>query len=149
MFTGIVEELGRVAAVEHRGENARIIINASVVTQGTNNGDSIAVNGVGLTALDVGADSFAADVSHETLIRSTIGSLKTGVAVNLERAVNTATRLGGHIVQGHVDGRGELVSVEDLGESWIVRFSYPAELGRYLVIKGSIAVEGISLTIAG
>ena len=148
MFTGIVEELGRVAAVEHRGENARIIINASVVTQGTNSGDSIAVNGVCLTALEVGADSFAADVSHETLIRSTIGSLKTGVAVNLERAVTPATRLGGHIVQGHVDGRGELVSVEDLGESWIVRFSYPAELGRYLVIKGSIAVEGISLTIA-
>jgi len=93
-------------------------------------------------------DSFGADVSHETLVRSTIGTLKTGVPVNLERAVTPATRLGGHIVQGHVDGRGEFVSVEDLGESWTLRFLYPDELARYLVFKGSIAVEGISLTVA-
>ena len=148
MFTGIIEELGKVRTVETRGENARIVIDATTVTQGTNNGDSIAVNGVCLTALDVHADSFAADVSHETLVRSTIGSLRTGVAVNLERAVTPTTRLGGHIVQGHVDGRGQFVSVEDLGESWTLRFQYPQELGRYLVFKGSIAVEGISLTIA-
>ena len=148
MFTGIIEELGKVRAVETRGENARIVIDATAVTQGTNNGDSIAVNGVCLTALDVHADSFAADVSRETLVRSTLGSLVPGTAVNLERAVTPATRLGGHIVQGHVDGRGEFVSVEDLGESWTLRFSYPRELGRYLVFKGSIAAEGISLTIA-
>jgi len=149
MFTGIVEELGKVRAVEKRGENAHIVIEARLVTEGTNNGDSIAVNGVCLTALDVQADSFAADVSHETLIRSTIGILETGNVVNLERSVTPATRLGGHIVQGHVDARGEFLSVEDLGESWTVRIGYPPELGRHLVFKGSIAVEGISLTIAG
>ena len=148
MFTGIIEELGKVRTVEKRGENARIVIEAHLVTDGTNNGDSIAVNGVCLTALDVQADSFAADVSHETLIRSTIGILEPDSAVNLERSVTPATRLGGHIVQGHVDARGEFLSVEDLGESWTVRIGYPPELGRYLVFKGSIAVEGISLTIA-
>jgi riboflavin synthase len=115
MFTGIIEELGKIRTVEKRGENARIVIEAHLVTDGTNNGDSIAVNGVCLTALDVQADSFAADVSHETLIRSTIGSLELGRAVNLERSVTPATRLGGHIVQGHVDARGDFLSVEDLG----------------------------------
>jgi riboflavin synthase len=149
MFTGIVEELGKVRAVEKRGENARIVIEAHLVTEGTNNGESIAVNGVCLTALDVQPDSFAADVSHETLIRSTIGILEAGNGVNLERSVTPATRLGGHIVQGHVDARGEFLSVEDLGESWTVRIGYPPELVRHLVFKGSIAVEGISLTIAG
>ncbi len=148
MFTGIVEELGRVRHVEAHGENARVIIEARVVTEGTKNGDSIAVNGVCLTALDIQPDSFAADVSQETLLRSTIGALKPGAPVNLERAVTPNTRLGGHIVQGHVDARGEFVNVEDLGESWTVRFVYPKEIGRYLVFKGSIAVEGISLTIA-
>ena len=148
MFTGIIEELGKVRAVERRGENARIVIEAHLVTEGTKNGDSIAVNGVCLTALDVQPDSFAADVSHETLIRSTIGSLEPGRAVNLERSVTPATRLGGHIVQGHVDARGDFLSVEDLGESWTIRIAYPAEMRQYLVFKGSIAVEGISLTIA-
>jgi riboflavin synthase len=149
MFTGIIEELGRVHSIEERGENARIVISARVVTEGTNHGDSIAVNGVCLTALDIRPDSFAADVSRETLQRSTLGSLKPGVPVNLERAVTPATRLGGHIVQGHVDGRGQFAGVEDHGESWTVRIAYPQELGRYLVFKGSVAVEGISLTIAG
>ena len=149
MFTGIIEELGSVRSIEERGENARIVIAARVVTDGTNHGDSIAVNGVCLTALDIHPDSFAADVSRETLQRSTLGSLKPGVPVNLERAVTPATRLGGHIVQGHVDGRGQFVGVEDHGESWTIRIAYPKELGRYLVFKGSVAVEGISLTIAG
>lgn len=149
MFTGIIEELGRVRSVDARGENARIVISASIVTEGTNHGDSISVNGVCLTALDISPDSFAADVSMETLARSTLGSLKPGAPVNLERAVTPATRLGGHIVQGHVDARGQLAGVEDHGESWTVRFNYPKEIGRYLVFKGSIAVEGISLTIAG
>lgn len=148
MFTGIIEELGRVRVVEQRGENARIVIEARLVTNGSSDGDSIAVNGVCLTALDVQPDSFAADVSHETLVRSTLGGLKPGVPVNLERAVTPATRLGGHIVQGHVDARGEFVSVEDLGESWTVRIAYPEEIRRYLVFKGSVSVEGISLTIA-
>lgn len=149
MFTGIIEELGKVRSVEERGENARIVIEASVVVQGTHQGDSIAVNGVCLTALDITTDSFAADISKETLRRSTLGALKPGTGVNLERSVTAEARLGGHIVQGHVDGRGELLGIEDHGESWTVRFGYPAEIARYLVFKGSIAVEGISLTIAG
>jgi riboflavin synthase len=148
MFTGIIEELGSVRSIEERGENARIVIAAKIVTEGTNHGDSIAVNGVCLTALDIHNDSFAADVSRETLLRSTLGNLKPGTPVNLERAVTPATRLGGHMVQGHVDARGQFVSVEDHGESWTVRFAYPTEIARYLVFKGSVAVEGISLTIA-
>jgi riboflavin synthase len=148
MFTGIIEELGSVRSIEERGENARIVIAAKIVTEGTNHGDSIAVNGVCQTALDIHNDSFAADVSRETLLRSTLGNLKPGTPVNLERAVTPATRLGGHMVQGHVDARGQFVSVEDHGESWTVRFAYPPEIARYLVFKGSVAVEGISLTIA-
>src|SRR5688572_19539519 len=148
MFTGIIEELGFVRSIAMRGENARIVIGASVVTKGTNRGDSIAVNGVCLTALDIQRDSFAADVSRETLSRSTLGNLKTGTPVNLERAVTPATRLGGHIVQGHVDARGTFVGVEDHGESWTVRISFPEDIGRYLIVKGSVAVAGISLTIA-
>ena len=148
MFTGIIEELGSVQSIEQRGENARIVIAAHVVTDGTNHGDSISVNGVCLTALDITRDSFAADVSKETLQRSTLGRLQAGAPVNLERAVTPATRLGGHIVQGHVDARGKFLSVEDHGESWTARIAYPNEIGRYLVFKGSVAVEGISLTIA-
>src|SRR5438105_11237687 len=149
MFTGIIEELGHVREVEKRGEDARIMIAASTVTEGSADGDSIAVNGVCLTALDVKPDSFAADVSKETLLRSTLGNLKPGSAVNLERAVTPTTRLGGHIVQGHVDARGKFLGVENHGESWTVRIAYPKEIARYLVFKGSVAVEGISLTIAG
>lgn len=148
MFTGIIEELGSVRSIEERGENARIVIAANVVTEGTNHGDSIAVNGVCLTALDIHDGTFAADVSSETLLRSTLGSLKPGTPVNLERAVTPATRLGGHMVQGHVDARGQFVSVEDHGESWTLRIAFPPEIARYLVFKGSVAVEGISLTIA-
>lgn len=148
MFTGIIEELGKVRNVEARGENARIVIEAHTVTQDTKHGDSIAVNGVCLTALDVLPDSFAADVSRETLLRSTLGRLKPGGPVNLERAVTPATRLGGHIVQGHVDARGTFVSATDHGGSWTVCIAYPREIARYLVFKGSVAVEGISLTIA-
>ena len=148
MFTGIIEELGRVRAVEKRGEDARIIIEAQLVTEDIHEGDSIAVNGVCLTALDVQRDSFAADVSRETLNRSTLGRLQTGSPVNLERSVTPATRLGGHLVQGHVDARGEFLGAEAHGGSWTVRIGYPPEIARYLVFKGSVAVEGISLTIA-
>ncbi len=148
MFTGIIEELGRVRSIEQRNENARIVIEARLVLTDTKHGDSISVNGVCLTALDLHPDSFAADVSKETLDRSTLGSLKPGAPVNLERPVTLSTRLGGHIVQGHVDARGSLLSVEDHGESWTFRFAYPAEIARFLVHKGSVAVEGISLTIA-
>lgn len=148
MFTGIIEELGKVRDLEQRGENARLVIEAHIVTEDTKHGDSIAVNGVCLTALEIQTDSFAADVSEETLARSTLGSLRPGTPVNLERAVTPATRLGGHIVQGHVDARGRFAGVEDHGESWTVRVAFPKEIARYLVFKGSVTVEGISLTIA-
>jgi riboflavin synthase len=148
MFTGIIEELGRVRRIERRGDGARVVIEARTVTEGSREGDSIAVNGVCLTALDLRPDSFSADASRETLDRATLGKLRPGSAVNLERAVTPATRLGGHIVQGHVDGRGRFLSVARHTGSWTVRIGYPRELIRYLVVKGSVAVEGISLTIA-
>ena len=148
MFTGIIEELGRVRWVEPRGEDARIVIEARTVTEDSKNGDSISVNGVCLTALDVTSDSFAADVSKETLFRSTLGRLQAGSPVNLERAVTPETRLGGHIVQGHVDATGKFIASENHGDSWTFRFAYPKEISRYLVFKGSVAVDGISLTIA-
>ena len=149
MFTGIIEELGRVRSLERRGEGVRMTVEARAVTGGTREGDSIAVNGVCLTALEVRADSFAADGSRETLQRSTLGHLRAGSVVNLERAVTPSTRLGGHIVQGHVDARGRFLSAEEHGGSWTVRVGFPPELARYLVLKGSVAVEGISLTVAG
>jgi riboflavin synthase len=148
MFTGIIEELGKVRSVEQLGDNSRVVIEASLVTEDIHEGDSIAVNGVCLTALDVQKDSFAADVSRETLNRSTLGRLQPGAPVNLERSVTPITRLGGHLVQGHVDARGKFLSAEDHGGSWTVRIAYPPEIARYLVFKGSVAVEGISLTIA-
>src|SRR6187200_3168084 len=128
MFTGIIEELGQVRAIEQRGEDAHIVIAARTVTEGSHEGDSIAVNGVCLTAIDLQPDSFAADVSKETLLRSTLGSLKPGSPVNLERAVTPATRLGGHIVQGHVDARGTLISAEPEGDFWTVRIGFQPEL---------------------
>src|ERR1043165_376450 len=140
MFTGIIEELGSGRSIEERGENARLIINAHLVTEGTNHGDSISVNGVCLTALDIESDSFAADVSRETLQRSTLGRLQPGAPVNLERAVTPATRLGGHIVQGHVDSRGQFAGVEDHGESWSGGVGSPNETGRHRVFKGPRAV---------
>ncbi|OLE51371.1 MAG: riboflavin synthase subunit alpha [Acidobacteria bacterium 13_1_20CM_3_53_8] len=149
MFTGIIEELGRIRSVERRGEGARLVIEARAVTSGTSEGDSIAVNGVCLTAIDVEKNSFAADGSRETLQRSTLGNLRAGSFVNLERAVTPSTRLGGHIVQGHVDARGRFLSATEHGGSWTVRIAYSSEIARYLVFKGSVAVEGISLTIAG
>lgn len=148
MFTGIIEELGRVLSIERRGEGARLRIAAHTVTADAREGDSIAVNGVCLTAIDVRRDSFAADGSRETLQRSTLGRLRAGSPVNLERAVTPATRLGGHIVQGHVDARGKYLHAEEHGGSWTVRIAYPRELARYLVFKGSVTVEGISLTVA-
>ncbi len=148
MFTGIIEELGRVAAIQSDDENARIVISAKKVVDGTNPGDSIAVNGVCLTALNIKPDSFEADVSGETLSRSTLGNLQVGTPVNLERALTPSTRIGGHIVQGHVDGRGKFVSASQSGDFWTVNISFPDELSPYFVFKGSVAIEGISLTIA-
>ena len=148
MFTGIIEELGTVRSLTANEGGARIVVSAATVTADANDGDSIAVNGVCLTARDITPDSFAADLSQETLDRSTLGNLQAGSRVNLERAVTPSTRLGGHIVQGHVDARGEFVSAIKHGDFWTVTIRYPAEISRYLVHKGSVAVEGISLTIA-
>lgn len=148
MFTGIIEELGKIQSLEKRGDGAKIRVSAKIVTKETNEGDSIAVNGVCLTALEIMENSFSADVSQETLNRSTLESLQIGSSVNLERAVTLSTRLGGHIVQGHVDARGNFSGATQNGDFWTVRISYPKEIGQYLVYKGSISVEGISLTIA-
>ncbi len=148
MFTGIIEELGTVESMVPTEGGAKMIVSASLVTSDSHEGDSIAVNGVCLTALDVKKDSFSADLSQETLDRSTLGNLMPGSRVNLERAVTPSTRLGGHIVQGHVDARGEFIAAEEHGDFWTVRIGYPKDIAQYLVYKGSISVEGISLTIA-
>jgi riboflavin synthase len=147
MFTGIVEELGEIAAIEPLEDAARMSILGKVVTADAGHGDSIAVNGVCLTVVDVRGEVFTADVMKETLDRSSLGALRPGSPVNLERAVRADQRLGGHIVQGHVDGTGVLLSREP-AEHWeVVRISLPDALNRYVVEKGSIAVDGVSLTV--
>ena len=146
MFTGIVEELGEVAGLEHRGDAARLTIRGS--TEGTSLGESIAVNGVCLTVTDIIDGTFTADVMGETLDRSGLGALATGAPVNLERSVRLADRLGGHLVQGHVDATATIVS-RTPGAHWDqVRISLPGKISRYVVEKGSIAVDGISLTVS-
>jgi riboflavin synthase len=148
VFTGIIEELGRIASLEKLEQGIRLNIACSTVVTDAKEGDSIAVNGVCLTALNVTANSFSADLSPETLDRSTLGSLRFGSSVNLERAVTPMTRLGGHIVQGHVDARGTFLEAIDEGDFWTVRIGFPPQVARYFVEKGSVSVEGISLTIA-
>ena len=144
MFTGIVEELGTVAAPA-----PRLRVACSLVLSDLTEGASISVNGVCLTALSISKDSFEADVAPETLRRSNLGDLRAGSRVNLERPVTPVTRLSGHIVQGHVDATGEIVSLEQIGEgNWWLKVCIPKDLDRYLVHKGSIAIDGISLTIA-
>lgn len=148
MFTGLIEELGTINAIEPLEAGLRLTVSASIVTTDVAHGDSIAVNGVCLTALDATPNSFAADVSPETLDKTTIGSLSVGSRVNLERAVTPSTRLGGHIVQGHVDTRGVFLGAENEGDFWTVTIGFPSDFARYLIFKGSVAVEGISLTVA-
>ncbi|WP_327011630.1 riboflavin synthase [Dactylosporangium sp. NBC_01737] len=147
MFTGIIEELGTVVAIDPLGDSARLSIRGATVTSDAAHGDSISVNGVCLTVVDNDGGVFTADVMGESLDRSTLGSLTAGSAVNLERAATMATRLGGHVVQGHVDGVGAVLSRE-AGDQWeTVMFSLPPQLARYVVEKGSITVDGISLTV--
>jgi riboflavin synthase len=149
MFTGIIEELGTVAALETRTAGARLTVRCRTVLDDAQEGASIAVNGVCLTALALTADSFSADLAPETLARTNLGDLGAGSRVNLERPVTPATRLSGHIVQGHVDATGELVSIAALGDgNWWLKVRVPNELDRYMVQKGSITMDGISLTIA-
>lgn len=149
MFTGIVEERGTVASVEPLTNAERIAIRGSVVLADVRPGDSIAVNGVCLTVVDIGPDSFTADVMQETLKRSSLGSAGVGSEVNLERAARLDSRLGGHLVQGHVDGTGEVLVIEPDPHWTLMRISLPAGLGRYVVEKGSITVDGVSLTVVG
>jgi riboflavin synthase len=149
MFTGIIEELGTVEAIEARAAGSRIKVRGKKVMSGLTEGSSIAVNGVCLTAIDPRGDAFHADLAPETLRRSNLGALIAGSRVNLERPLSPSGRLDGHIVQGHVDGVGEFLSLEDLGAgNWWLRIRVPGELDQYLVYKGSIAIDGISLTIA-
>lgn len=149
MFTGIIEEMGIVEAVETRPAGARLKVRCSTVVEDMAEGASIAVNGVCLTAVSPRPDSFSADLAPETLRRSNLGDLRAGSRVNLERPLSPTGRLSGHIVQGHVDGTGELVSLDALGgENWWLRVRVPADLDPFLVYKGSIAIDGISLTIA-
>jgi riboflavin synthase len=146
MFTGIVAELGEVAGIERHGDAARLTIRGS--TDGVSPGESIAVNGVCLTVTGILAGTFTADVMGETLDRSSLGALTPGAPVNLERSVRLADRLGGHLVQGHVDGTGTVISRSPAAHWDQVRISLPADLSRYVVHKGSIAVDGISLTVS-
>ena len=149
MFTGIIEEVGSVARVEPRSAGVRLDIACRTVLEDAFEGASISVNGLCLTAVNLAPHSFSADVSPEYLRRSTLGGLRAGSAVNLERPLSPSGRLGGHIVQGHVDGTGEVISLELLGDdNWWLRVRYPEALDRYLVEKGSVAIDGISLTIA-
>src|SRR5258707_2174688 len=148
VFTGIVEELGEVVALEEFQDAARLTVRGPLVTAGASAGDSIAINGVCLTVTDSSDGMFSADVMGETLSRSGLGSLAPGSAVNLERPLRLDGRLGGHIVQGHVDGTGEILERRP-GDNWdVVRISVPAQLARYVVEKGSIAVDGVSLTVS-
>ncbi|MDV6013252.1 riboflavin synthase [Haloechinothrix sp. LS1_15] len=145
MFTGIVEEIGEIVGIEHVPSAARLAVSAPLVTTDARHGDSIAVNGVCLTVVDVSGSQFTVDVVHETLQRSSLGKVHIGDRVNLERASAVGDRFGGHIVQGHVDGVGTFLS---RGPDGMTRFSLPPELNRYVVEKGSIAVDGVSLTVA-
>ncbi|MGD9484306.1 riboflavin synthase [Streptomyces sp. TRM70308] len=147
MFTGIVEELGEVTAIEDLGDSSRLTLRGPLVTKDAAHGDSIAVNGVCLTVVTAVDGEFTADVMAETLRRSSLGALTVGSRVNLERPMALGGRLGGHLVQGHVDGTGTLAA-RTPGEHWeVVRVTLPADLARYVVGKGSITVDGVSLTV--
>lgn len=148
MFTGLVEEIGVVDTLEQLEDAVRIAVRASKVTEDASPGDSIAVDGVCLTVVDNVAGVFTADVMRETLDRSRLGTYSEGSKVNLERALAAGQRMGGHIVQGHVDGVAEVVSRTPSKHWEVVRFTLPANLGRYVVEKGSITVNGTSLTVS-
>ncbi len=147
MFTGIIEELGRVAKIETHPDALRITIEGDVVTSDLKRGDSISVCGTCLTAVEITENSFTADVMQETLTLTSLNGIKVGDPVNLERAMTAATRFGGHVVQGHVDGLGEIIS-RTPSDNWEwVRVQVPAELMKYVVLKGSITIDGVSLTV--
>jgi len=150
MFTGIIEEVGRVARIEQRGENRRITITARNAPNELKTGDSVAVSGVCLTALDIKPGSFCADLAPETWVRTSFSRIREGALVNLELPMKADGRFGGHIVQGHVDGVGKLVALERIAgsENFWLRVELPPDIEKYTVHKGSICIEGISLTVA-
>ena len=148
MFTGIVEGTGTIESRKPRAVGASVSISSGSMLDGLRQGDSVAVNGVCLTITEVAAGMFRCDLSPETILRTTLGSLKEGTLVNLERPLSVGARLGGHFVQGHVDGVGRLRSSTPGGDGAELVFEYPPEIGRYLARKGSVAVDGISLTIS-
>src|SRR6476659_2735425 len=150
MFTGIIEEVGRVTAIEVHGEKRRLTVNCSKVLPELKQGDSISVSGVCLTAVDLAKDSFTADLAQETWKRTSFSRLKEGAVVNLELPMRANGKFDGHIVQGHVDGTGTLVSLAPVtgGNDFLLTIRVPSELTRYIVAKGSLAIEGISLTVA-
>ena len=150
MFTGIVEEVGCVTKIEQRGENRRITITAEKVPTELGTGDSVAVSGVCLTALDIKPGSFSADLAPETWVRTSFSRIHEGALVNLELPMQADGRFGGHIVQGHVDGVGKLISIDRIADSenWWLHIELPDEVEKYTVYKGSISIEGISLTVA-
>lgn len=149
MFTGLIEHVGTIESVERREGGARIRVHAGPLAKGLAKSGSIAVNGCCLTAVDILGQSFAADLSGETLRRTSLGELKTGTRVNLERPLTAAKELGGHFVQGHVDGVGRAARLEAEGANWWFGVEVPADLARYIAMKGSVALDGISLTVAG
>ncbi|HEX7994415.1 MAG TPA: riboflavin synthase [Streptosporangiaceae bacterium] len=149
MFTGIIEELGKAAGLDLLADSARLTIYAPLVADGVRPGSSIAVNGVCLTVTSAESDQFTADVMGETLARSTLGGLAAGAPVNLERAAPVGGRLDGHIVQGHVDGTGVITRSMPADRWHVLRISIPAGLSRYVAEKGSVAVDGVSLTVSG
>jgi riboflavin synthase len=150
MFTGIIEEVGKVAKIEQRGENRRISIHAENTPRELKTGDSISVSGVCLTALDIKANSFCADLAPETWARTSFSHIRKNALVNLELPMKANGRFGGHVVQGHVDGVGKLLSLGRIADSenWWLNIELPAEVEKYTVYKGSISIEGISLTVA-
>jgi len=148
MFTGIIEAVGKVANIEHGGEAIRLTVASSKIAEDVALGDSVSINGVCLTVTDIHAPRITFDAVYETMRKTTLGDLGVGDAVNLERAVPVGGRLGGHVVQGHVDGTGRIASIRPIGNSWFVYIDTTPELMRYIVTKGSVAVNGISLTVA-
>lgn len=147
MFTGIIEELGTVASVDVLPDSIRLAIKGKLVRQDLSQGESISVNGVCLTAAEITSDGFIADVMLETLNRSSLSGISEGESVNLERAMSGAGRFGGHVVQGHVDGVAEIISREPSANWEVVKVKIPAELSKYVVHKGSITFDGVSLTV--
>ena len=150
MFTGIIEEVGRVAGIVNRAGKRRLTVSASQVTGELKTGDSIAVSGVCLTAVEITPKTFAADLAEETWKRTSFSRIKKGALVNLELPMRLNERLGGHIVQGHVDGTGKLVALDQIGggDDFWLQIEIPPELARYVIFKGSLSIEGISLTVA-